>query len=112
MCCPDPAISRAWSIRRRQANYQFWTNDNIKDVTLADWLKGAQEHKGSWWPDWRQWLASIDAEEMPSARAVGAAALAADRRCTRQLRPGPRIARRQMFAYNGPSRRDGTRNLD
>jgi polyhydroxyalkanoate synthase len=54
--------------------YQFWTNDNIKDVTLADWLKGAQEHKGSWWPDWRQWLASIDAEEMP-ARIVGAAAL-------------------------------------
>jgi polyhydroxyalkanoate synthase len=54
--------------------YQFWTNDNIKDVTLADWLKGAQEHKGSWWPDWRQWLATIDAEEMP-ARTVGAAAL-------------------------------------
>jgi polyhydroxyalkanoate synthase subunit PhaC len=54
--------------------YQFWTNDNIKDVTLADWLKGAQEHKGSWWPDWRQWLATINAEEMP-ARAVGAAAL-------------------------------------
>jgi polyhydroxyalkanoate synthase subunit PhaC len=54
--------------------YQFWTNDNIKDVTLADWLKGAQEHKGSWWPDWRQWLATIDAEEMP-ARVVGAAAL-------------------------------------
>src|ERR1700744_4264750 len=54
--------------------YQFWTNDNIKDVTLADWLKGAQEHKGSWWPDWRQWLADIDADEMP-ARIVGAAAL-------------------------------------
>jgi polyhydroxyalkanoate synthase subunit PhaC len=54
--------------------YQFWTNDNIKDVTLADWLKGAQEHKGSWWPDWRQWLAGIDAEEVP-ARAVGTEAL-------------------------------------
>jgi polyhydroxyalkanoate synthase len=54
--------------------YQFWTNDNIKDVTLADWLKGAQEHKGSWWPDWREWLASIDAEEVP-ARAVGTGAL-------------------------------------
>jgi polyhydroxyalkanoate synthase len=54
--------------------YQFWTNDNIKDVTLADWLKGAQEHKGSWWPDWREWLASIDAEEVP-ARAVGTEAL-------------------------------------
>jgi polyhydroxyalkanoate synthase len=54
--------------------YQFWTNDNIKDVTLADWLKGAEEHKGSWWPDWRQWLETIDAEEVP-ARAVGVAAL-------------------------------------
>jgi polyhydroxyalkanoate synthase len=54
--------------------YQFWTNDNIKDVTLAEWLKGAQEHKGSWWPDWRQWLATIDAEEVP-ARAVGTEAL-------------------------------------
>src|ERR1700710_2572911 len=50
--------------------YQYWTNDNIKDVTLEDWLKAAQEHKGSWWPDWRQWLGSIDAEEVP-ARAVG-----------------------------------------
>jgi len=54
--------------------YQFWTNDNIKDVTLADWLKGAQEHKGSWWPDWRQWLETIDAEHVP-ARAVGTDAL-------------------------------------
>src|SRR5256884_6766138 len=26
---------------------QDWTNDNIKDIKLADWLKGAQEHKGS-----------------------------------------------------------------
>jgi polyhydroxyalkanoate synthase len=50
--------------------YQFWTNDNIKDVTLADWIKGAQEHKGSWWPDWRAWLESIDAEQVP-ARAIG-----------------------------------------
>jgi polyhydroxyalkanoate synthase len=54
--------------------YQFWTNDNIKDVTLADWLKGAQEHKGSWWPDWREWLEGIDAEQVP-ARAVGTDAL-------------------------------------
>src|SRR5271169_6765696 len=50
--------------------YQFWTNDNIKDVTLSDWIKNAEEHKGSWWPDWRQWLESIDAEQVP-ARAVG-----------------------------------------
>jgi polyhydroxyalkanoate synthase subunit PhaC len=56
--------------------YQFWTNDHIRDITLADWLKGAQEHKGSWWPDWREWLGSIDAEEVP-ARSVGTEALPA-----------------------------------
>jgi polyhydroxyalkanoate synthase subunit PhaC len=54
--------------------YQFWTNDKIADVTLADWLKGAQEHKGSWWPDWRQWLENIDAE-LVAAREVGVEAL-------------------------------------
>jgi polyhydroxyalkanoate synthase len=54
--------------------YQYWTNDNIKDVTLADWLKAAQEHKGSWWPDWRQWLETIDPEQV-AAREVGVAAL-------------------------------------
>src|ERR1700744_4588158 len=48
--------------------YQFWTNDNITDVTIAAWIKGAQEHKGSWWPDWRQWLGDNQAEE----RAAGA----------------------------------------
>ena len=50
--------------------YQYWTNDNIKDIKLADWIKGAQEHKGSWWPDWREWLETIDPEKVP-ARAVG-----------------------------------------
>jgi polyhydroxyalkanoate synthase len=54
--------------------YQFWTNDNIRDVTLSDWLKAAHEHKGSWWPDWREWLETIDAEQVP-ARAVGTEAL-------------------------------------
>ena len=52
--------------------YQYWTNDNIKDVKLADWLKSATEHKGSWWPDWRQWLESLDPERVP-ARPVGTA---------------------------------------
>src|ERR1700676_2424159 len=54
--------------------YQYWTNDKLHDTTLTDWLKGAQEHQGSWWPDWRQWLGGIDAELVP-ARAVGSEAL-------------------------------------
>jgi polyhydroxyalkanoate synthase subunit PhaC len=54
--------------------YQYWLNDNIKDVSLSDWIKGAQEHKGSWWPNWREWLGGIDAEQVP-ARGVGSEAL-------------------------------------
>jgi polyhydroxyalkanoate synthase subunit PhaC len=54
--------------------YQYWTNDNIRDISLSDWIKGAQEHRGSWWPNWREWLGGIDAEEVP-ARGVGLPAI-------------------------------------
>lgn len=54
--------------------YQYWTNDNVKNVSLAEWMKAAVEHKGSWWPDWREWLGGLDPEEVP-ARAVGSDAL-------------------------------------
>jgi polyhydroxyalkanoate synthase subunit PhaC len=54
--------------------YQYWTNDSSRDVTLADWLARAQEHKGSWWPNWREWVESIDSERVP-ARKVGSEAL-------------------------------------
>jgi polyhydroxyalkanoate synthase len=53
--------------------YQYWTNDKVKDVALADWLAGAQEHKGSWWPNWREWLEGIGAQKV-RARAVGSEA--------------------------------------
>jgi len=56
--------------------YQYWTNDNIKASNVSEWMKGAVEHKGSWWPDWREWLSSLDPEEVP-ARAVGTDALPA-----------------------------------
>ena len=54
--------------------YQYWLSDNIKGISLSDWIKGAQEHKGSWWPNWREWLGAIDAEEV-QARSVGSDAL-------------------------------------
>ena len=50
--------------------YQYWTSDTIKAASVADWLKGAIEHQGSWWPDWLQWLEAIDPERVP-ARSVG-----------------------------------------
>ena len=41
--------------------YQYWVND--KDAGSLDaFVEGAQEHKGSWWPDWLAWLKKQDAE--------------------------------------------------
>jgi polyhydroxyalkanoate synthase len=38
-----------------QMKYQYWTND--ADVaTLDEFIEGAAETKGSWWPDWLGWL--------------------------------------------------------
>ncbi|MBV9533027.1 MAG: class I poly(R)-hydroxyalkanoic acid synthase [Bradyrhizobium sp.] len=54
--------------------YQYWISDNIGEFSLQDWLKAAEEHKGSWWPHWREWLSSIDAEEV-SPRRIGSEAL-------------------------------------
>ena len=50
--------------------YQYWTNPSSEAPSVAEWLKGAEEHEGSWWPDWREWIGSIDADEV-RARAVG-----------------------------------------
>lgn len=57
-----------------RGKYQYWTNDKLRNKTLAQWLKGAEEHKGSWWPDWLAWLRNIDGKEI-AAREVGAGAL-------------------------------------
>ena len=35
--------------------YGFWTSD-AKVESADEWLAGATQHEGSWWPDWREWL--------------------------------------------------------
>jgi polyhydroxyalkanoate synthase len=50
--------------------YQYWTRDSIAAENLEQWLQGAQENPGSWWPDWREWIESHDAE-LVAARSVG-----------------------------------------
>ena len=36
--------------------YQYWTNDK-KAATLEAWIESAEEHPGSWWPHYADWLA-------------------------------------------------------
>lgn len=35
--------------------YQYWTGPQ-EAASLADFVAGSEEHKGSWWPDWLAWL--------------------------------------------------------
>jgi polyhydroxyalkanoate synthase len=35
--------------------YQYWTNPKMPEK-VEDWLTGADEHPGSWWPNWATWL--------------------------------------------------------
>jgi polyhydroxyalkanoate synthase subunit PhaC len=41
--------------------YQYWINDR-PSTTLGEFVEGAKEHKGSWWPDWLEWLKKQDLE--------------------------------------------------
>ena len=52
--------------------YQYWINDRPCG-TLEDFIEGATEHKGSWWPDWLEWLKAQDADTIKAegARAPG-----------------------------------------
>ena len=52
--------------------YQFWTNSDLSPATVEDWLNGAEETPGSWWPDWDAWLKErsgrLVAARVPGAR--------------------------------------------
>ncbi len=39
-----------------QMKYQYWTNEALPP-TFTEFVAGAVETKGSWWPDWIAWLA-------------------------------------------------------
>jgi polyhydroxyalkanoate synthase subunit PhaC len=50
--------------------YQYWTGPKPTSANLERWLAKAEEHPGSWWPDWYAWLTQQGATQVP-ARAPG-----------------------------------------
>ncbi len=56
----------------KRNKYQFWTNDDFNmNGDLKDWIAGATETPGSWWPCWDQWIRSNDSTQV-KARKPGA----------------------------------------
>ena len=55
--------------------YQYWTG-GPPTGELETWLEDAEEHPGSWWPDWHAWIEARDRKQVP-AREIGGGKLAA-----------------------------------
>ena len=53
-----------------RVKYQYWTNDR-KVATLEAWFDSAEEHPGSWWPHYADWLAKYSGSKV-AARQPGA----------------------------------------
>ncbi|MCZ8314989.1 class I poly(R)-hydroxyalkanoic acid synthase [Phreatobacter sp.] len=47
--------------------YQFWTGGRPEGA-FEDWVAKAEEHPGSWWPHWREWIRRHDGNEVPARR--------------------------------------------
>jgi polyhydroxyalkanoate synthase len=52
-----------------KSRYPHWT-DGPPEGELEDWINKSEEHPGSWWPDWQEWVAGHDKRQV-AAREVG-----------------------------------------
>ena len=42
---------------KSKEKYGYWTNPKLS-ASPENWLSSAEQHAGSWWPAWREWLAA------------------------------------------------------
>jgi polyhydroxyalkanoate synthase len=52
-----------------KSRYPHWT-DGPPEGEIEDWIEHAEEHAGSWWPDWQEWVVSHDKRQV-KARDIG-----------------------------------------
>jgi len=45
--------------------YSHWTNAKCPE-SPDDWIAGAKEHPGSWWPEWAKWAAKYAGKQVPA----------------------------------------------
>ncbi len=49
--------------------YHHWTNaPKGLPETAENWLGSAERHEGSWWPDWKIWLAKKSGDKIPARK--------------------------------------------
>ncbi len=45
--------------------YGYWTNPELPE-NVEDWIAGAEQHRGSWWPHWDAWLKARSGRRVPA----------------------------------------------
>jgi polyhydroxyalkanoate synthase len=53
-----------------RGKYQYWTGPAPHGDGFDAWLARAEEHPGSWWPHWQEWITALD-DRRVKARIVG-----------------------------------------
>jgi polyhydroxyalkanoate synthase len=41
----------------------YWTGEDGQYETAEEWRENAEEHEGTWWEDWREWLEQRSGEQ-------------------------------------------------
>lgn len=50
--------------------YGYWTNEKLPE-SADDWYQGSENHEGSWWLDWQQWVLKQGDMDMVDVRQPG-----------------------------------------
>jgi polyhydroxyalkanoate synthase len=50
----------------------YWVNPNLP-ANADDWLAGAKDVRGSWWPDYTEWLAQFGGKQVKASSTFGSA---------------------------------------
>lgn len=45
--------------------YCYWTNEQ-RPASSDEWMAGATQHEGSWWPHWGEWIKQFGGEQVPA----------------------------------------------
>ncbi|HEU5275282.1 MAG TPA: class I poly(R)-hydroxyalkanoic acid synthase [Xanthobacteraceae bacterium] len=51
--------------------YQYWTGPKPRGEDVETWIADAEEHPGSWWPDWFAWIKAQAPAKVPARQPGG-----------------------------------------
>jgi polyhydroxyalkanoate synthase len=48
-----------------KGKYSYWTNSQLPE-SADEWLAESEQHQGSWWPNWQDWLKNYQGDAIPA----------------------------------------------